>query len=136
MPVPFVVAQHMPPTFTRLFAERVNKLTPFEVREGRDGEMLEAGKVYIAPGGVQSEVRRIAEGLQLRVFPASDGDLYAPSVDRLINTASMACRAIAGARAPVFRLSAMAVAKRTLAAARPSSLQMRNCCSKLDLREK
>ena len=92
MPVPFVVAQHMPPTFTRLFAERVNKLTPFEVREGRDGEMLEAGKVYIAPGGVQSEVRRIAEGLQLRVFPASDGDLYAPSVDRLINTASMACR--------------------------------------------
>ena len=92
MPVPFVVAQHMPPTFTRLFAERVNKLTPFEVREGRDGEMLEAGKVYIAPGGVQSEVRRIAEGLQLRVFPASDGAYRSPSVDRLINTASMACR--------------------------------------------
>lgn len=91
MPVPFVVAQHMPPTFTRLFAERVNKLTPFEVREGRDGEMLEAGTVYIAPGGVQSEVRRIPEGLQLRVFPARDGDLYAPSVDRLFNTASAAC---------------------------------------------
>jgi two-component system chemotaxis response regulator CheB len=91
MPVPFVVAQHMPPTFTRLFAERVNKLTPFEVREGRDCEMLEAGNVYIAPGGVQSEVRRTAEGLQLRVFPAVDGDLYAPSVDRLFNTASAAC---------------------------------------------
>jgi two-component system chemotaxis response regulator CheB len=91
MPVPFVVAQHMPPTFTRLFAERVNKLTPFEVREGRDGEMLEAGTVYIAPGGVQSEVRRIPEGLQLRVFPATGDDLYAPSVDRLFNTASAAC---------------------------------------------
>jgi two-component system chemotaxis response regulator CheB len=92
LPVPFVVAQHMPPTFTRLFAERVNKLTPFEVREGRDGEMLVPGFVYIAPGGMQSEVRRIAEGLQLRVFPAGSSDLYAPSVDRLFRTASDACR--------------------------------------------
>ncbi|HEX8253513.1 MAG TPA: chemotaxis-specific protein-glutamate methyltransferase CheB [Thermoanaerobaculia bacterium] len=88
LPVPFVVAQHMPPTFTRLFAERVNKLTPFDVREGRDGEMLLPGCVYIAPGGMQSEVRRIAEGLQLRVFPAGSNDLYAPSVDRLFRTAS------------------------------------------------
>jgi len=92
LPVPFVVAQHMPPTFTRLFAERVNKLTPFEVREGRDGEMLETGFVYVAPGGMQSEVRRIPEGLQLRVFPAGASDLYAPSVDRLFKTASVACQ--------------------------------------------
>ena len=92
LPVPFVVAQHMPPTFTRLFAERVNKLTPFEVREGRDVEMIEPGIVYIAPGGMQSEVRRIPEGLQLRVFPAGTSDLYAPSVDRLFKTASAACK--------------------------------------------
>ncbi|MDQ3283695.1 MAG: chemotaxis response regulator protein-glutamate methylesterase [Acidobacteriota bacterium] len=92
LPVPFVIAQHMPPTFTRLFAERVNKLSPFEVREGRDGEMVLPGCVYIAPGGMQSEVRRIPEGLQLRVFPAGSSDLYAPSVDRLFKTASEACR--------------------------------------------
>jgi len=92
MPVPFVVAQHMPPTFTRLFADRVNKLTTFEVREGRDGDMLEPGNIYIAPGGMQSEVRRMPEGLQLRVFAADGNDLYAPSVDRLFNTASVACR--------------------------------------------
>lgn len=92
LPVPFVVAQHMPPTFTRLFAERVNKLTRFEVKEGSDGEMLLPGKVYIAPGGMQSEVRRINEGLQLRVFAATAGDLYAPSVDRLLRSASRACR--------------------------------------------
>lgn len=91
LPVPFVVAQHMPPTFTRLFAERVNKLTPFDVREGRDGEMLEPGRVYIAPGGMLSEVRRIPEGLQLRVFPASGAEIYAPSVDRLFRTAGIAC---------------------------------------------
>ena len=91
MPVPFVVAQHMPPNFTRLFAERVNKLSRFDVREARDGEMASPGCVYIAPGGMQTEVRRIAEGLQLRVFPGTAADLYAPSVDRLFRTASEAC---------------------------------------------
>src|SRR5688572_18390500 len=91
LPVPFVVAQHMPPIFTRLFAERVNKLSEYEVREANDGEILVPGTVYIAPGGMQSEVRRIPEGLQIRVFPAGSGDLYAPSVDRLFLSASGAC---------------------------------------------
>jgi len=92
MPLPFVVAQHMPPAFTRLFAERVNKLTAYDVREAADGDMLEEGSVYIAPGGMQSEVRRVAEGLQVRVFPAGMSDLYSPSVDRLFRSASDACR--------------------------------------------
>jgi two-component system chemotaxis response regulator CheB len=92
LPVPFVVAQHMPPTFTRLFAERVNKLTRYEVKEGSDGEILVPGTVYIAPGGMQSEIRRVPEGLQLRVFPAGTSDLYAPSVDRLLESASKVCK--------------------------------------------
>jgi two-component system chemotaxis response regulator CheB len=92
LPVAFVVAQHMPPTFTRLFAERVNKLTPYEVKEASDGEVLTGGNVYIAPGGMQSEVRRVAEGLQIRVFAATREDLYSPSVDRLFRSASEACR--------------------------------------------
>jgi len=91
LPVPFVVAQHMPPVFTRLFAERVNKLTDYAVKEASDGEMLARGTVYIAPGGMQSEIRRISDGLQVRVFPAGISDLYAPSVDRLFRTASEAC---------------------------------------------
>jgi two-component system chemotaxis response regulator CheB len=91
MPVPFVVAQHMPPTFTRLFAERVNKLSAFNVREAEDGELLESGNVYVAPGGMQTEIRRTADGLRARVFEAAPGDIYAPSVDRLLSTASEAC---------------------------------------------
>lgn len=92
LPIPFVVAQHMPPTFTRLFAERVNKLTVYEVKEASDGEMVVPGTVYIAPGGAQTEVRRIAEGLQIRTFAAGSSDLYAPSVDRLLRSAAEACR--------------------------------------------
>ncbi len=91
LPVPFVVAQHMPPTFTRLFAERVNKLTRYNVKEAQDGEPVAAGSVYIAPGGMQTEVRRRADGLCLSVFAAQATDLYAPSVDRLFRSASDCC---------------------------------------------
>ncbi|MCU1347835.1 MAG: chemotaxis response regulator protein-glutamate methylesterase [Acidobacteria bacterium] len=91
MPVPIVVAQHMPSTFTRLFAERVNRLTRYNVKEAEDGEMLAKGAVYIAPGGMQTEIRRLADGLQVRVFAAAVSDLYAPSVDRLFLSASDAC---------------------------------------------
>jgi two-component system, chemotaxis family, protein-glutamate methylesterase/glutaminase len=62
------------------------------VREGRDGDLLLPGCVYIAPGGMQSEVRRIPEGLQMRVFPAGTNDLYAPSVDRLFRTSAEVVR--------------------------------------------
>jgi two-component system chemotaxis response regulator CheB len=86
-----VVAQHMPPTFTRLFADRVNRLTQYNVREAEDGDILQAGSVYIAPGGMQTEVRRVGESLQIRVFAAGGSDLYAPSVDRLVKSASVAC---------------------------------------------
>ncbi len=53
--------------------------------------MIAGGNVYIAPGGQQTELRRGDDGLYLRVFAASLSDLYAPSVDRLLSTASDCC---------------------------------------------
>ncbi len=91
LPIPIVVAQHMPPTFTRLFAERVDRLTKYNVREVADGDRLSPGSVYVAPGGMQTEVQRGGEGLQARVVPPDSKDLYAPSVDRLFATASESC---------------------------------------------
>jgi two-component system chemotaxis response regulator CheB len=91
LPLPIVIAQHMPPVFTRLFAERINRLTDFTVKEGEDEETLVAGVAYVAPGGKQMEVRRSGARLQLRVTSAQAGDLYAPSVDRLFRSSSEAC---------------------------------------------
>ena len=48
---PVVLVQHMPTGFTTSLAERLNAMSRIEVREGREGEALEAGKVYIAKGG-------------------------------------------------------------------------------------
>src|SRR5262249_7695352 len=91
LPVPVVAAQHVPPPFARLCADRVNKLTQYPVREAEDGTLLEPGSVYIAPGGLQTEVRRVSDGLIARVFSSGSHDLYAPSVDRLFTSAAEAC---------------------------------------------
>lgn len=48
---PTVITQHMPPTFTKSFAERLNRLCAPVVEEATDGARLEIGKIYLAPGG-------------------------------------------------------------------------------------
>jgi two-component system, chemotaxis family, protein-glutamate methylesterase/glutaminase len=48
---PIVIAQHIPPVFSAAFAERLNRVAALEVREAAGGELLEPGKVFIAPGG-------------------------------------------------------------------------------------
>jgi len=93
LPIACVVAQHMPPTFTRLFAERVNRLSDYEVKEAEDGDVVEPGHVYIAPGGMQTEVRRNEGLLCLNVSSPRAEDVYAPSVDTLFRSASEACGA-------------------------------------------
>jgi two-component system chemotaxis response regulator CheB len=91
MRVPIVVAQHMPPTFTRLFAERVDRLTQYKVKEAENGEALVPGVVYIGPGGRQTEVVRNGDVLRIRLSDKAGDDLYAPSVNRLFDSASDAC---------------------------------------------
>lgn len=91
LPIACVVAQHMPPRFTRLFAERVNRLSAYDVKEGEDNEPVRPGTVYIAAGGQQTEVKKGADGFYLRVAPARAEDLYAPSVDVLFRSAAEAC---------------------------------------------
>lgn len=48
---PIVIAQHIPPVFSAAFAERLNRVAALEVREAAGGELLEPGKVFVAPGG-------------------------------------------------------------------------------------
>jgi len=48
--VPVVITQHMPPTFTTILAQHLTQSTKLPCKEAADGDVLEAGKVYIAPG--------------------------------------------------------------------------------------
>jgi two-component system chemotaxis response regulator CheB len=83
-----VVCQHMPAGFTRGFAERIDRLTPFEAREAEDGDEPLPGRVLVAPGGRHLEFERAGSRQQVRLAEASPGDKYAPSVDRLFASAA------------------------------------------------
>lgn len=48
---PTVITQHMPATFTKSFAERLNRHCAPQVKEAEDGDRLEIGRIYLAPGG-------------------------------------------------------------------------------------
>ncbi len=65
LPVPMVITQHMPPLFTRLFAERLNAATPHHVKEAAEGDVLQPGHIVIAPGDFHLVLRR--EGTKVRV---------------------------------------------------------------------
>jgi two-component system chemotaxis response regulator CheB len=83
-----LVCQHMPKQFTRAFAERLDRLGPFSVREAEEGDVVTPGQVYIAPGGRQLVVNRRGMELVLGTPPPTLQDRHAPSADRLF--ASMA----------------------------------------------
>ena len=62
---PVLVVQHMPPVFTRLLAERLDRITALAVTEAVDGALLRPGQVLIAPGGRHLAVTR--NGVEVRV---------------------------------------------------------------------
>ncbi len=51
-----VIVQHMPPVFTKIFAQRLQELCPFEVKEAQDGDLILPGRVLIAPGDYHMEI--------------------------------------------------------------------------------
>jgi two-component system chemotaxis response regulator CheB len=85
---PFLVAQHMPEDFTRGFAERLDRLTPFRAVEARGGERPAPGTILVAPGGSHLELEGSGDGVFTRVVPHRGNDKYTPSVDRLFESAA------------------------------------------------
>ena len=57
---PIVITQHMPPLFTEQLAARLDRVCPLSVCEAKDGQRVEPGNVYIAPGDYHMEVHREA----------------------------------------------------------------------------
>ena len=86
-----VISQHMPPGFTKSFAERLNKLTPLIVSEAAAGDRIAPGMVLIAPGGYHLIVRKDRMGLSTELVTRSPGDKYVPSADRMMVSVADAC---------------------------------------------
>ncbi len=92
LPVPVVVVQHMPPVFTRMLAERLDQQSSLRVSEAQDGEHLEAGHVYIAPGGKHLQVRGFVGDLSVVTTDDPPENSCRPAVDVLFRTATAAVR--------------------------------------------
>jgi len=80
--VPVVVAQHMPPVFTAILAERLARATGRETREGVQGEALRPGRIYVAPGNHHMTVVRAAQPV-LRIGSEPPVHFCRPAVDPL-----------------------------------------------------
>ena len=88
LPVAFAVAQHMPPDFTRAFAERLNRFSALRIREAEDGDPVKPGQVLVAPGGKNLEFFRQGRTIVARVTDPKDHQRYLPSVDLLFRSAA------------------------------------------------
>jgi two-component system chemotaxis response regulator CheB len=84
--VPVVVVQHMPPVFTKMFAERLNRTASVRVVEAESGTPLEAGTVYLAPGDFHLEVARRGFGIQTQLTSAPLENFCRPAVDVLFRS--------------------------------------------------
>ncbi len=85
---PTLIVQHMPPIFTRSFAQRVNGLTAMEVSEACDNDPLKRGSVLIAPGGQHMIVNRGSTGYYVTIKDGPPVNRHKPSVDVLFRSAA------------------------------------------------
>lgn len=85
--VPVLVTQHMPPVFTRLYAQRLDKASALRVVEATDGEVVSAGSVYVAPGDFHMEVVRRGPQMVIKLHQGPAENFCRPAVDVMIRSA-------------------------------------------------
>ena len=90
---PMVIAQHMPGSFTRSFAERLNRSSQAQVSEAKDGDPLVPGRIYVAPGGDYHLEVEGTNHLRCRVTHGDPVSGHCPSVDVLFNSVARTAKA-------------------------------------------
>jgi two-component system, chemotaxis family, protein-glutamate methylesterase/glutaminase len=102
---PIAVVQHIPPSFSRLMAERLNEMCPFEVREAVEGDTLRPGLCLVAPGDFHLALVRFGRGYRARLTQSPPVHHCRPAVDILFRSAAEH----AGAQAVAVLLTGMGV---------------------------
>ncbi len=83
---PMVIVQHMPPGFTKMYAERLNRLCAMEVREAQSGDELHRGLALVAPADLQCRVVRIGMKYTISCSKGEKVSGHRPSVDALFHS--------------------------------------------------
>jgi len=85
-PLPIIVVQHMPATFTPAFSERLNSLCAIRVKHAEDGDLLQPGMALIAPGAKQLLI--VGSRPQVKIIEGDERLSYKPSVDITFGSAA------------------------------------------------
>ncbi len=89
LPVGVVVVQHMPPVFTRAFAERLDSCCSVRVKEAENGDAIQPGHVLLAPGNWHMTVSKFGGGPRVGLNQAENVNGHRPSVDVLMHSVAM-----------------------------------------------
>lgn len=81
-----VIVQHMPPGFTKMYADRLNRLCAMEVREAKNGDEIHPGLALVAPADLQARVVRIGNKYTLSCMPGEKVTGHRPSVNVLFRS--------------------------------------------------
>lgn len=87
--VPVLIVQHMPPIFTAVFAEHLSTRTGLRAAEGKGDERLEAGRIYVAPGGRHMGLVAGPNGPMIRLTDGPPVNFCRPAVDVLFKDAAV-----------------------------------------------
>ena len=83
---PILITQHMPPGFTKMYADRLNKICNMEVREAVDGDRAGKGIALIAPGNYQMMLKKDGKGYYVSCRQSEKVNGHCPSVDVLFDS--------------------------------------------------
>ncbi len=83
-----VIVQHMPPGFTKMFAERLNTICAMEVKEAESGDRVFNGRILIAPGDMHTSIFRSGGTYQVRCEMGEKVCGHRPSVEVLMRSAA------------------------------------------------
>jgi len=78
---PVLVVQHMPPVFTKMYSDRLDKCCAVHVKEAQDGDRLKVGLCLIAAGGYHMELKKDASGYYVKCYQGEKVSGHCPSVD-------------------------------------------------------
>jgi two-component system chemotaxis response regulator CheB len=98
-----VITQHIPPVFSRAFADRLNQVCPMEVKEASEGDSVFAGRALVAPGNYHMVLRKSGDGYRVQIKDGPQVCYQRPSVDVMFSSVAEA----AGAKAVGVLLTGM-----------------------------
>ncbi|MCX7711906.1 MAG: chemotaxis response regulator protein-glutamate methylesterase [Clostridia bacterium] len=84
-----VIVQHMPPVFTKMYADRLNNSCLMEVKEAQDGDRVFPGRVLIAPGDFHMRLKKSGNGFTVECFKSEKVNGHCPSVDVLFESVAL-----------------------------------------------